>query len=187
MIGWKVRVYQYFWPEKSLYLKSVPNLILVPDFFDPQEIWCLRNLDRSKEVPKNFSFRGFGSRMIIITWRFHAGPKLLGDQISWGPKKSRPWTRLGTILVIAQKGTLFLRLVLHNNLRQIACKNELTVKMIYFSNFANLKGKNWPCKTIPNCNQDFFTLSLLLTIWTLFRWAKNMELWMVCLPFQKVY
>ena len=63
------------------------------------------------------------------------GPNFLGPKKGQGP-------RLGTILVIARKGTLFLRLVWRNNLRQIACKNELTVKMKYFSNFANLKGKN---------------------------------------------
>ena len=36
--------------------------------------------------------------------------------------------------------------------------------MKYFSNFANLKGKNCLRKTIPNCNQDFFTMSLLPTM-----------------------
>ena len=36
--------------------------------------------------------------------------------------------------------------------------------MKYFSNFANLIGKNGLRKTIPNCNRDFFTLSLMLTM-----------------------
>ena len=54
----------------------VPNLIWAPDFFDPQDIWSLRNLDPKKFVP----------RMNIITWRFHAGTKFLGAQKSQGPK-----------------------------------------------------------------------------------------------------
>ena len=32
---------------------------------------------------------------------------------------------------------------MHNNLRQIICKNEYKVKMKYFGNVADLRGKNW--------------------------------------------
>ena len=65
--------------------EMVPNLIWAPDFFGPekfwpQEVWSLRNMEPKK----------FGTRMKIITWHFHAGPKhlrpkFLGDQISWEP------------------------------------------------------------------------------------------------------
>ena len=58
----------------------VPNLIWAPDFFGPQEVWFLRNIGHEK----------IGPCTKIITWLFHAGPKLLGAQISPGPKFSGP-------------------------------------------------------------------------------------------------
>jgi len=73
----------------------VPNLIWAPEFFGPQEIWAPRNLGPKKIEPL----------MKIITWLFHVGHKffkVLGAQISCGPKKSGAQMRLGTISVIAR-------------------------------------------------------------------------------------
>ena len=83
----------------------VSDLIWAPDFFGPQEIWSLRNL-----VPKKFD-----PRVKFITWLFHAGPKLLRDQISCllglkflgdqkiqGPKYSGAKIRSWTISVKVQ-------------------------------------------------------------------------------------
>ena len=53
----------------------VPDLIWAPDFFDPQEIWAPRNLGPKKLGPC--------IKMPYID--FHAGSKLLGVQLSWGP------------------------------------------------------------------------------------------------------
>ena len=60
--------------------EMVPDLIWASDFFGAREIWSLRYL-----VPEIF-----GPPMKIIIWHFHAGPKLLGAQISQGPIKSGP-------------------------------------------------------------------------------------------------
>ena len=86
--------------------EMVPDLIWAPDFFGPQEIWSLRNLGPTK----------VGSCMKMLYNDFHArinflgaqtsrgpnflGPKFIGDQISWGPKKSGAQMSSGTISVI---------------------------------------------------------------------------------------
>jgi len=62
---------------------------VVPKKCGPQEIWSPRNLDPNKfGLWEICSPKKFEPRMKIITWLFHAGPKPLGDQISWGPKMS---------------------------------------------------------------------------------------------------
>ena len=75
----------------------VPNHIWDPEFFGPQEVWS----------PKDIGLKEFGHNMKIITWLFHDGPKLLGDQIYWGPEKSGAQMRLITISVIANIGRYY--------------------------------------------------------------------------------
>ena len=85
----------------------VPDHIWAPDFFGPREIWTQRSLVPERGTKK------FVSSMKIITWLFHAGPKLLGTKISRGPnflgpkiqisqapKKLGVQMRSGTISVI---------------------------------------------------------------------------------------
>ena len=59
----------------------VPDLIWAPDFFGPKEIW-------SREIwsPRNLVPKKFGPQEIKMPYNdFHAGSKLLGEQISPGP------------------------------------------------------------------------------------------------------
>ena len=71
----------------------VPNLIWVPDFFGSQEIWALRNLGPKKLRPEKFGH--FMKKLCDLSCGNHIsrdqtffGPKFLGTQTSWGPKKS---------------------------------------------------------------------------------------------------
>ena len=76
--------------------KMVLDHVWAPDFFGPREIWS----------PKNLVPRKFDPCMKIIICRDQAywgpnfnfwRPKFLGDQISWGPKKSGARMRSGPI------------------------------------------------------------------------------------------
>ena len=68
-------------------ISFAPLTFLVPRKFGPREIWALRSV-----VPKK--------------WLFHGGLTLLGDQISWGPKKLGAQMRSGTISAIANQSRL---------------------------------------------------------------------------------
>ena len=62
------------WPFEAV-TEIVPDLILAPVFFGPQEIWSPRNMGPKK----------VGPRMKTITQLFHAAaPKLLGAQMRSG-------------------------------------------------------------------------------------------------------
>ena len=71
--------------------RNKPNLIWTSEIFGSWKIWA--------------------PRMLVPAWKCHVmifkrrlnflGTKFLGDQISWGPKKSGAQMRLGTISVTA--------------------------------------------------------------------------------------
>ena len=87
--------------------EMVPDLILGPDFFGPQEIWSPRISGPAWNLHVMIFMRGpnfLGTKFLgnQIFW----GPnffrsKFLKDQISWGSKKSGAQMRLGTISDIA--------------------------------------------------------------------------------------
>ena len=69
----------------------IPELIWAPDFFDPQEIWALRNLGPDKFGPQEAcslhknSIHWFSCRDQTSWGPNLSGPKFLGDQIFRGP------------------------------------------------------------------------------------------------------
>ena len=67
-----------------------PDLIWTPDFFGLREIWAPRKL-----VPALKCYK-----MIFMHGPNFSGPKLLRDQIFWGPKKPGAQMRSGTISVM---------------------------------------------------------------------------------------
>ena len=80
----------------------VPNLIWAPDFFGPQEIWAPRTLVPKKYRPRENWSLNENHHLAFSCWGTNFwGPKILGAQISWSPKKSGDQMRSGAISVIA--------------------------------------------------------------------------------------
>ena len=91
----KSRVYQYFWPEKSLYLKwspisFEPLTFLIPKKFGPWEIWTQRSL-----VPKNFGFREIWSSHEYHHMEISCRARTSRGTNFLGPKKVRAQNKIG--------------------------------------------------------------------------------------------
>ena len=80
----------------------VSNLIWAPDFFGPREIWAPRSLVPEEYGPQEIWSPHENHHMaFFMQGPNFLGSKFLGDQISWGPKKSGAQMRTGTISVVA--------------------------------------------------------------------------------------
>ena len=77
---------------------------LGPEKFGPPEVWSLRNIGPEKIGPFTKIITDLSCEAKLLWDQICRGPnilwpKVLGTQISWGPKKSGDQMRLGTISV----------------------------------------------------------------------------------------